>query len=604
MSDSRRRSSAVILPPFAIFEDEDLSTQMLRVEEDDDMYSTGLATPLKALLMLRSLRGELYPSTEQQMFQGDDDCPKLSDDPARRLDWCIAQFAELVQNAQASETTYEEQLKQIADRDHVDEDVVEWVTSTYTESRRESTASSFEFRASSPTPRAKSKLRSSQSAPSAGSDASSLSMQSLAQMIPEEFSPAPGEPPVFEAGADATTCLENALSWSFDVFRLQTITEDRPLVAICHYVAEQWDLYESLGLDVNTCLRFFTKLEDGYGRFPTPIYHNNLHGADVVQATFHLLSDERIHPIFSKLHLFSALVAAAGHDVGHPGYNNQFLMATNDSLALLYNDHSVLENHHCALTFKALREPGCDILATFNTDQKLNFRSEVVNMILNTDMAKHFHNVAEVRSFVEKRMAMVGKNNVVNLDSLSIKDISVILYTAIHCADLSAQTRTWDISQRWAERILSEFFSQGDREKELKLPVGPLNDRTKVKPAKAQIGFLDFIVIPLWEAWGMLLGNTDTEFMQNLVVNRDRYKQAQDKEPDEVQGKERAKKNMMMLAKRARGVARTMTMLKAMRSSVSASSDGEPSLRKSSLLAAASKARAADAAESTEKTKE
>lgn len=50
-----------------------------------------------------------------------------------------------------------------------------------------------------------------------------------------------------------------------------------------------------------------------------------------------------------------AIVAAISHDVDHPGFNNQFLVATKDEIALLYNDQSVLENHHVAQTFLLLR---------------------------------------------------------------------------------------------------------------------------------------------------------------------------------------------------------------------------------------------------------
>ena len=52
--------------------------------------------------------------------------------------------------------------------------------------------------------------------------------------------------------------------------------------------------------------------------------------------------------------MFAALVAAAVHDVDHPGRSNQFLIETSDNLALLYNDNSVLENHHLAVAFKTM----------------------------------------------------------------------------------------------------------------------------------------------------------------------------------------------------------------------------------------------------------
>ena len=52
--------------------------------------------------------------------------------------------------------------------------------------------------------------------------------------------------------------------------------------------------------------------------------------------------------------MFAALVAAAVHDVDHPGRSNHFLIETSDDLAVLYNDNSVLENHHLAVAFKIM----------------------------------------------------------------------------------------------------------------------------------------------------------------------------------------------------------------------------------------------------------
>ena len=60
--------------------------------------------------------------------------------------------------------------------------------------------------------------------------------------------------------------------------------------------------------------------------------------------------------MFTDLEVFAALFASAIHDVDHPGLSNQFLSTTSNELAILYNDHAVLENHHLATAFKFLQE--------------------------------------------------------------------------------------------------------------------------------------------------------------------------------------------------------------------------------------------------------
>lgn len=48
----------------------------------------------------------------------------------------------------------------------------------------------------------------------------------------------------------------------------------------------------------------------------------------------------------------TALIAAATHDIDHPGRSSAFLCNSDSPLAILYNDLCVLESHHSATTFK------------------------------------------------------------------------------------------------------------------------------------------------------------------------------------------------------------------------------------------------------------
>lgn len=67
-----------------------------------------------------------------------------------------------------------------------------------------------------------------------------------------------------------------------------------------------------------------------------------------------MLNSKALEEVFSTLEVFAALFAALIHDVAHPGRTNQFLINTRHELALLYNDNSVLENHHLAVAFKTM----------------------------------------------------------------------------------------------------------------------------------------------------------------------------------------------------------------------------------------------------------
>ena len=56
--------------------------------------------------------------------------------------------------------------------------------------------------------------------------------------------------------------------------------------------------------------------------------------------------------VFTDLEILAAIFSCAIHDVDHPGLTNQYLINTSSELALMYNDESVLENHHLAVAFK------------------------------------------------------------------------------------------------------------------------------------------------------------------------------------------------------------------------------------------------------------
>lgn len=47
----------------------------------------------------------------------------------------------------------------------------------------------------------------------------------------------------------------------------------------------------------------------------------------------------------------------------------------------------------------------------------------------------------------------------------------------MHAADVSTQTRTFDVAVEWTHLLFDEFFNQGDIEKEKGLPVSFLCDR-------------------------------------------------------------------------------------------------------------------------------
>ena len=165
---------------------------------------------------------------------------------------------------------------------------------------------------------------------------------------------------------------------------------------------------------VDDLTNFLIACRSAYNAFV--LYHNFRHVVDVLQAVFFFLvqlgtlppypanstpqiSNTVPSPIAALLKPFDAfvlLVSAVGHDVGHPGVNNAFLVALKAPLAQLYNDNSVLEAFHCAAYSQILRRYWN---LTFND---VDLRRLLIKSILATDMQMHFKYMADLGNLQEK----------------------------------------------------------------------------------------------------------------------------------------------------------------------------------------------------------
>lgn len=177
-------------------------------------------------------------------------------------------------------------------------------------------------------------------------------------------------------------------------------------------------------------------------------YHNFRHVVDVLQAIFFFLvqigtlppyppsssspDGKKLAPIAALLKPFDALtllISAIGHDVGHPGVNNAFLVALGAPLAQLYNDKSVLEAFHCAAYSQILRR------YWKRTFEDISMRSLMISTILATDMGVHFKYMADLGNLQEKIHHNQGTEgwSPQKLDEYRILTCGLL----IKCADIS-----------------------------------------------------------------------------------------------------------------------------------------------------------------------
>ncbi|PSN58085.1 High affinity cAMP-specific and IBMX-insensitive 3' [Blattella germanica] len=298
--------------------------------------------------------------------------------------------------------------------------------------------------------------------------------------------------------------LDTSLLWDFDIFKLEELSSKRPLVYLGMNLMNHFDVSSSLGVDESILYNWLTIIEINYNSKNS--YHTSTHAADVMQATAGFLERERLKQILDPMDEAICLIAAAAHD-----------------LAVLYNDLCVLESHHAALAFKlSMSDDRVNIFKSLERDVYKAVRQSIIDMILATEMTKHFEHLAKfvnVFSIKKEDDSPEGGRSSPDTGILTApENIALIKRMLIKCADVSNPTRPIRMCVEWAVRIAEEYFNQTDEEKANNLPVVmPLFDRATCSIPKSQIGFMDFIINDMFETWEAFIEMP--ELLQNMEHN-------------------------------------------------------------------------------------
>ncbi|XP_047632982.1 cAMP-specific 3',5'-cyclic phosphodiesterase 4A isoform X3 [Phacochoerus africanus] len=507
----------------------------------EDLIVTPFAQVLASLRSVRSnfslLTNVPIPSNKRSPLGGptpvckatlsEETCQQLARETLEELDWCLEQL-ETMQTYRSVSEMASHKFKRMLNREltHLSEmsrsgnQVSEYISTTFLDKQNE-------VEIPSPTMKDHEKQQAPRQRPSQQPLPPGPQFQPMSQitgvkkMMHSSSLNEDSSIPRFGVKTDQEELLaqelENLNKWGLNIFCVSDYAGGRSLSCIMYTIFQERDLLKKFRIPVDTMVTYMLTLEDHY--HPDVAYHNSLHAADVLQSTHVLLATPALDAVFTDLEILAALFAAAIHDVDHPGVSNQFLINTNSELALMYNDESVLENHHLAVGFKLLQEDNCDIFQNLSKRQRQSLRKMVIDMVLATDMSKHMTLLADLKTMVETKK--VTSSGVLLLDNYS--DRIQVLRNMVHCADLSNPTKPLELYRQWTDRIMAEFFQQGDRERERGMEISPMCDKHTASVEKSQVGFIDYIVHPLWETWADLVHPDAQEILDTLEDNRDWY---------------------------------------------------------------------------------
>jgi 3'5'-cyclic nucleotide phosphodiesterase len=315
-------------------------------------------------------------------------------------------------------------------------------------------------------------------------------------------------------------------------------------------------------VEIDVLWRFVDAIAESYRDVP---YHNLYHCVDVTHTTFLLVDRLRAPACLTPIECYAVMIAALAHDMDHPGVSNAFLVNARDSLALAYNDASVLENRHVACLYKLISDrPDIDVFKHLDAPTWKEVRRMVIAAILHTDMTQHFPMVSKLEVFLELKAADIqaahtaqknilrghansnGGGNAASTHTSSFsaagglsaaasaysgganqlssvfstqEERTLLLCCILHCADISNPARPAEVAAKWSTRVLAEFFAQGDREREAGTTVSPMCDRNTTSRATSQINFVEFVVAPLFSLFVRIFPDAG-ELLENASATR------------------------------------------------------------------------------------
>lgn len=296
-------------------------------------------------------------------------------------------------------------------------------------------------------------------------------------------------------------------SWDFNQWEME---EDHLLPLIKEMFAS-FGLIERFSMDEHKLEQFIMNVRSRYN--PNP-YHCFRHAFDVIQTSYSVLTSFNAAKYLTHLDILALLIAALAHDIGHPGMNNAYQVASLSDLAVQYNDKSVLEQYHCTTLFRLLLSPSCNILEGLSPEEFRSVRQAIIGCILATDPALHF----EHRTKMQQRVDLGTP-----LDRENPEDRQLVIQTVLMAADISNIAKIWEISEQWGQRVSTEFFAQGDREREEGRKVAPHLDRNVSSTAKTSANFIDFMAVPLYEVVVRMFPSMEP-LLGNMAENKRRWR--------------------------------------------------------------------------------
>ncbi|XP_039297144.1 dual 3',5'-cyclic-AMP and -GMP phosphodiesterase 11-like [Nilaparvata lugens] len=154
---------------------------------------------------------------------------------------------------------------------------------------------------------------------------------------------------------------------------------------------------------------------------------------------------------------------------------------------------------------------GNQILSNLSPDEYSRVIKVLEDAILSTDLAVYFTKRGMFLNLVRERSYNWSREDHREL----LRGMTMTV------CDLAAITKPWNVEKRIAELVTSEFFEQGDIERqELNItPIDIMNREKEDQLPAMQVDFIDSICLPIYESFAELSEKL-RPLVQGVLVNR------------------------------------------------------------------------------------
>nr|XP_005991223.1 PREDICTED: high affinity cGMP-specific 3',5'-cyclic phosphodiesterase 9A-like [Latimeria chalumnae] len=260
---------------------------------------------------------------------------------------------------------------------------------------------------------------------------------------------------------------------TFDVWHW----EHNEMLSCLEYMYHDLGLVKEFNMNPITLKRWLISIQENYRSNP---FHNFRHCFCVTQMMYGMIHLCNLQEKLTLNDFGILMTAAVCHDLDHPGYNN---------------------------ALPDVSDIPCGFQWTVTPSEA------IITLILATDMARH----GEILDSFQQKVD--------HFDFTNDEDVTCLKMVLIKCCDISNEVRPTDVAEPWVDCLLEEYFMQSDREKIEGLPVAPFMDRDKVTKPTAQIGFIKFVLIPMFETVMKLFPQIEEVMVQPLRDSRDHYEE-------------------------------------------------------------------------------